>query len=84
MKTLLISILLLGMSTAGFAKVPTDAQLEMAVQQLEMPRLEARLKARATAYRIYEETARQFGMHTRTAAVVPQAKGLELASLTRR
>jgi len=83
MKPLILTLLLLAIPSLGAAAVPTDAQLEAEVQQLIVPRVEARLKAQATAYRIYEETARHIGLRTKT-AYVRQQGGVELAALTPR
>ena len=79
---LTVSFLLLFAPTLAVADVPTEAQLENEVRLMAMPRVEARLKARAAVYRMYEETARSFGLERRTAAVKRPVSG-ELALLRR-
>lgn len=68
---LMIPFLLVFVPAVAMADVPTEAQLEEEVRQMAIPRVEARLKARAAAYRMYQETARSFGMDQRTASVGP-------------
>ena len=46
---------------ANGPSTPTVAQLDKAVESMEMPRLEARLKARAAAYRLFHKTVMRLG-----------------------
>ena len=60
----LLAITLIVLSFSAHAKGPiktTTVQLNEAVKTMKMPRLEARLKARAAAYRIFHKTVMQLG-----------------------
>ena len=83
MKAILtLSLLMFSIPSMAVANVPSEAQLLEEVRGMSMPRVEARLKARAAVYRMYEETARSFGIDRRTAANDATSGG-ELALLRR-
>lgn len=64
LRTLLLIALpiLLTLPTAALADPPTDAELEAASAALPMPSLEARLKARAAAWRTVNNAATTLGL----------------------
>lgn len=66
----------------GTANVPTDAELTRQVAEMKMPRLEHRLRARAAAYRLFEETVTTLGYGAQL--VQPSTlEGTQYASLRR-
>ena len=59
----LLSLLILPCSAfgEGAAVAPTDVELTRQVSEMKMPRLESRLRARAAAYRLFEQTVTTLG-----------------------
>ena len=55
--------LVLFVSSAAYAEGPktSDSEAETAVGSMLMPRLEARVQARAAAYRLFQKTVGQLG-----------------------
>ena len=55
--------LVLFVSSGAFAKGPqaSDSAVASAVESMSMPRLEARVQARAAAYRLFQQTVGQLG-----------------------
>lgn len=71
----LVLLALFSLPTAALAEPPSDAELEAASAALPMPSLEARLKARAAAWRVVSGAAARFGFGDADvrAAVAPAA-----------
>ena len=58
-----VLFLVLFVSSAAHAEGPetSDSAAEAAVESMSMPRLEARVQARAAAYRLFQKTVGQLG-----------------------
>ena len=52
----------------GPSHVPTAAELGKEVASMPMPKLHARIKARAAAYRLFAKTVQGFGLQDASAA----------------
>ena len=70
LKVFITTLLLLpSVSVAtGPSHVPTTAELAKEVATMPMPKLHARIKARAAAYRLFAKTVQEFGLHDASAA----------------
>ena len=67
MRILIIVAMMLSPSIA-LADAPTETELEKAVAEMEMPRFEARLKARAAVARLIAQTAERYGFDLEAAS----------------
>ncbi len=66
MRILIIAAMMLSTSVA-LSNPPTEAELEKAVAEMNMPRFDARMKARAAVANLVVETAERYGFAPKTA-----------------